>query len=165
VVAIEDGSFGWDADNLLFRNINLKVHQGELVVIHGAVGQGKSSLCSILLGEMVKTNGSVFVGGQVAYFSQQPWIQNTTIRENILFGKPYDRTKYDKVIDACALAKDMASFPAGDRTEIGAKGLNLSGGQKARVSLARACYSDADVFILDSPLSAVDAIVSSEIFR
>ncbi|CAK4737565.1 unnamed protein product, partial [Aphanomyces euteiches] len=140
-------------------------HQGELVVIHGAVGQGKSSLCSILLGEMVKTNGSVFVGGQVAYFSQQPWIQNTTIRENILFGKPYDRTKYDKVIDACALAKDMASFPAGDRTEIGAKGLNLSGGQKARVSLARACYSDADVFILDSPLSAVDAIVSSEIFR
>ncbi|KAF0732486.1 hypothetical protein Ae201684_010475 [Aphanomyces euteiches] len=165
VVSIEDGSFGWDADNLLFRNINLKVHQGELVVIHGAVGQGKSSLCSILLGEMVKTNGSVFVGGQVAYFSQQPWIQNTTIRENILFGKPYDRTKYDKVIDACALAKDMASFPAGDRTEIGAKGLNLSGGQKARVSLARACYSDADVFILDSPLSAVDAIVSSEIFR
>ncbi|CAK4107440.1 unnamed protein product, partial [Aphanomyces euteiches] len=165
VVAIEDGSFGWDADNLLFRNINLKVHQGELVVIHGAVGQGKSSLCSILLGEMVKTNGSVFVGGQVAYFSQQPWIQNTTIRENILFGKPYDRTKYDKVIDACALAKDMASFPAGDRTEIGAKGLNLSGGQKARVSLARACYSNADVFILDSPLSAVDAIVSSEIFR
>ncbi|KAH9119892.1 hypothetical protein AeMF1_007675, partial [Aphanomyces euteiches] len=165
VVAIEDGSFGWDADNLLFRNINLKVHQGELVVIHGAVGQGKSSLCSILLGEMVKTNGSVFVGGQVAYFSQQPWIQNTTIRENILFGKPYDRTKYDKVIDACALAKDMASFPAGDRTEIEAKGLNLSGGQKARVSLARACYSDADVFILDSPLSAVDAIVSSEIFR
>ncbi|CAK4727895.1 unnamed protein product, partial [Aphanomyces euteiches] len=165
VVSIEDGSFGWDADNLLFRNINLKVHQGELVVIHGAVGQGKSSLCSILLGEMVKTNGSVFVCGQVAYFSQQPWIQNTTIRENILFGKPYDRTKYDKVIDACALAKDMASFPAGDRTEIGAKGLNLSGGQKARVSLARACYSDADVFILDSPLSAVDAIVSSEIFR
>ncbi|KAG9409753.1 hypothetical protein AC1031_020065 [Aphanomyces cochlioides] len=141
------------------------IEDGELVVIHGAVGQGKSSLCSILLGEMVKTNGSVFVGGQVAYFSQQPWIQNTTIRENILFGKPYDRTKYQKVIDACALAKDIASFPAGDRTEIGAKGLNLSGGQKARVSLARACYSDADVFILDSPLSAVDAIVSSEIFR
>ncbi|RHY46062.1 hypothetical protein DYB30_005864 [Aphanomyces astaci] len=165
VVAIEAGSFGWDAASPLFTNVNLRVAKGELVVVHGAVGQGKSSLCSILLGEMDKYAGSVFVGGDVAFFGQQPWIQNTTIRENILFGKPYDRVKYAKVVDACALTNDMASFPAGDRTEIGAKGLNLSGGQKARVSLARACYSDADIFILDSPLSAVDAIVASEIFK
>ncbi|KAH9180111.1 hypothetical protein AeNC1_017245, partial [Aphanomyces euteiches] len=92
------------------------------------------------------------------------WIQNLTIRENILFGKPYDREKYNRVIEACALTKDLSLFAAGDRAEIGQKGINLSGGQKARVCLARACYSDADIFILDSPLSAVDAIVQNEIF-
>ncbi|OQR85427.1 multidrug resistance-associated protein 1 [Achlya hypogyna] len=164
VVDIDDGTFGWDKETPLFRNINLKVKKGELVVVHGAVGQGKSSLCSILLGEMHKAGGSVFVGGRVAYFAQQSWIQNTTIRENILFGKPYDRALYRKVLDACALTSDLAALPAGDRTEIGQKGINLSGGQKARISLARACYSDADIFLLDSPLSAVDAIVASEIF-
>ncbi|KAF0697304.1 Aste57867_11998 [Aphanomyces stellatus] len=165
VVAIENGSFGWDHANPLFKKVDLRVRRGDFVIVHGAVGQGKSSLCSILLGEMEKYAGHVFVGGSVAYFSQQAWIQNTTIRENILFGKPYDRTKYNKIVEACALTNDMSSFPAGDRTEIGQKGLNLSGGQKARVALARACYSDADIFILDSPLSAVDAIVASEIFR
>ncbi|ETW03768.1 hypothetical protein H310_05134 [Aphanomyces invadans] len=164
VVAIESGHFGWDDHTPFFKNINLKVRQGEFVVVHGAVGAGKSSLCSILLGEMHKTGGTVFVGGDVAYFSQQPWIQHTTVRENILFGRPYDRVKYQAVVDACALTADMASFPAGDRAEIGPKGLNLSGGQKARISLARACYSDADIYILDSPLSAVDAIVAKEIF-
>ncbi|KAH9110232.1 hypothetical protein AeMF1_014899 [Aphanomyces euteiches] len=87
-----------------------------------------------------------------------------TIRENILFGLPYDRVKYNKVIEACALEKDLTLFAAGDRTEIGTKGVNVSGGQKARISLARACYSDADIYILDSPLSAVDAIVQNEIF-
>ncbi|OQR95746.1 ABC transporter-MRP, partial [Thraustotheca clavata] len=107
---------------------------------------------------------SVFIGGKIAYFSQQPWIQNLTIRDNILFGKPYDRKKYNSVLEACALTKDLCLFAAGDRTEIGQKGVNLSGGQKARISLARACYSDADIFVLDSPLSAVDAIVQNEIF-
>ncbi|KAF0696310.1 Aste57867_12924 [Aphanomyces stellatus] len=168
VVAIEDGSFGWSRDVAtsppLFQNINLKIRDGEFVVVHGAVGQGKSSLCSILLGDMLKLSGTVFVGGNVAYFAQQPWIQHTSVRENILFGLPYDRVKYQKVVDACALTKDFATFPAGDRAEIGPKGLNLSGGQKARVGLARACYSDADILILDSPLSAVDAIVANEIF-
>ncbi|RHY33724.1 hypothetical protein DYB32_001466, partial [Aphanomyces invadans] len=142
----------------------LTVQRGEFVVVHGSVGEGKSSLCAALLGEMDKYEGTVFVGGRVAYFSQQAWIQNMTIRENILFGKPYDRVKYANVLEACALTKDLALFAAGDRTEIGQKGVNLSGGQKARISLARACYSDADIFILDSPLSAVDAIVQNEIF-
>ncbi|KAF0708936.1 hypothetical protein As57867_006140, partial [Aphanomyces stellatus] len=114
---------------------------------------------------MDKYEGSVFVGGRVAYFAQQSWIQNATIRENILFAKPYDAVKYRKVLDACALTKDMDSFPAGDRTEIGLKGVNLSGGQKARVSLARACYSDADIFVFDAPLSALDAIVANEVFQ
>ncbi|KAF0694543.1 Aste57867_14583 [Aphanomyces stellatus] len=162
---IDGGSFGWTSDAPpLYRDWNMTVKRGELAVVSGAVGEGKSSLCSALLGEMDKTAGTVFVGGSVAYFSQQAWIQNMTVRENILFGKPYDRTKYNKVIEACALTKDLAAFPAGDRTEIGQKGVNVSGGQKARISLARACYSDADILILDSPLSAVDAIVQNEIF-
>ncbi|KAF0690852.1 hypothetical protein As57867_017739, partial [Aphanomyces stellatus] len=163
-IAVEHASFGWDKTKPLFEDVNLTIQRGDFVVVHGSVGEGKSSLCAALLGEMDKFGGSVFIGGQVAYFSQQAWIQNTTVRENILFGKPYDRTKYNKVLEACALTKDLKLFSAGDRTEIGQKGVNLSGGQKARISLARACYSDADIFILDSPLSAVDAIVQNEIF-
>ncbi|CAK4776766.1 unnamed protein product, partial [Aphanomyces euteiches] len=164
VVALEDASIGWDPEKPLFKNANLTVKHGEFVVIHGSVGEGKSSLCAAFLGEMAKFSGNNFVGGRIAYFSQQSWIQNLTIRENILFGKPYDREKYNRVIEACALTKDLSLFAAGDRAEIGQKGINLSGGQKTRVCLARACYSDADIFILDSPLSAVDAIVQNEIF-
>ncbi|RLN96733.1 hypothetical protein DYB28_008289, partial [Aphanomyces astaci] len=138
-ICVDNCSFGWDAGKPLFKDVNLTVKRGELVIVHGSVGEGKSSLCAALLGEMDKFgDGTVFVGGQVAYFSQQAWIQNMTIH--------------------------LALFSAGDRTEIGQKGVNLSGGQKARISLARACYSDADIFILDSPLSAVDAIVQNEIF-
>ncbi|KAF0687327.1 Aste57867_20937 [Aphanomyces stellatus] len=162
-VAVAHATFGWDTKPL-FEDVSLTIHRGELVVVHGAVGQGKSSLCLALLGEMPRTHGSVFLGGRVAYVSQQPWIQHMTIRDNILFGQPFDRTKYNRVVDACALTTDLALFPDGDRTEIGLKGVNLSGGQKARISLARACYSDADIFILDAPLAAVDAIVQQEIF-
>ncbi|KAF0713899.1 hypothetical protein As57867_004154, partial [Aphanomyces stellatus] len=164
VVAVDHATIGWDETKPLFEDVNLTIKQGEFVVVHGAVGEGKSSICAALLGEMDKFEGSIFVGGRVAYYSQQAWIQNMTIRENILFGKPYDRVKYNRVLEACALTKDLALFAAGDRTEIGQKGVNLSGGQKARISLARACYSDADIYILDSPLSAVDAIVQNEIF-
>ncbi|OQS04163.1 ATP-binding Cassette (ABC) Superfamily [Thraustotheca clavata] len=165
-IVVQDGTFGWNGlDNPLFRNINLTIKKGEFVVVHGIVGEGKSSLIAALLGEMQKASKSiVYLGGDVAYFSQQPWIQNMTIRENILFGRPYDRKKYTRVLEACALVKDLALFPAGDRTEIGQKGVNISGGQKARIGLARACYSDADIFLLDSPLSAVDAIVQNDIF-
>ncbi|KAG9403120.1 hypothetical protein AC1031_006664 [Aphanomyces cochlioides] len=163
-IAVEDASIGWNADKPLFKNSNLTIKNGEFVVVHGSVGEGKSSLCAALLCEMAKFNGNIFIAGRVAYCSQQSWIQNLTIRENILFGKPYDREKYNRVIEACALVKDLSLFAGGDRSEIRQKGINLSGGQKARVCLARACYSDADIFILDSPLSAVDAIVQNEIF-
>ncbi|CAK4895766.1 unnamed protein product [Aphanomyces euteiches] len=163
-VALEDASIGWDTEKPLFKNVNLTIKHGDFVVIHGSVGEGKSSLCAAFLGEMAKFSGNIFVGGRIAYFSQQTWIQNLTIRENILFGKPYDREKYNRVIQAWALTKDLSLFAADDRAEIGQKGINLSGGQKARVCLARACYSDADIFILDSPLSAVDAIVQNKIF-
>ncbi|TMW67024.1 hypothetical protein Poli38472_012140 [Pythium oligandrum] len=164
MVEIKDGSFGWTMDTPVLKNVNIQVKKGDLVVVHGAVGSGKSSLCSALLGEMDKLSGSVFVRGRVAYYSQQTWIQNMTIRDNILFGKAYDEKKYQQVLIACGLLPDLAQFQAGDSTEIGERGINLSGGQKARLCLARACYSDADVFILDSPLAAVDAVVRSEIF-
>ncbi|TMW67923.1 hypothetical protein Poli38472_007595 [Pythium oligandrum] len=165
IVAIQNATFAWDNDTPILKNVNLNVHAGDFLVIHGPVGCGKSSLCAALLGDMNKTSGGVYVGGSVAYCSQQAWIQHMTVRDNILFGRPYDRKKYEKVLEACALTKDLQSLPAGDRTEIGERGVNLSGGQKARVALARACYSDASVFILDAPLSAVDAIVQNEIFE
>ncbi|OQR80523.1 ATP-binding Cassette (ABC) Superfamily, partial [Thraustotheca clavata] len=113
VIEVIDGSFGYDAEKPLFSNLNWSVKLGELVVIHGAVGEGKSSLCNILLGEMDKYAGSVAVNGRIAYFAQQPWIQNMTIRENILFGLPYDRKKYNAVLEACALSKDLSLFAAG----------------------------------------------------
>ncbi|RHY66749.1 hypothetical protein DYB34_005380 [Aphanomyces astaci] len=163
-IQISNGSFGWEKESPLFKNLQWSVRRGEFVVVHGAVGSGKSSLCSILLGEMDKYDGAVVVAGRVAYFGQQSWIQNASIRHNIVFGRPYDRVRYRHVLDACGLLNDVAGFPAKDRTEIGLKGVNLSGGQKARVSLARACYADADVYILDAPLAAVDAIVANEIF-
>ncbi|POM72838.1 ABC Superfamily, partial [Phytophthora palmivora] len=164
-IVIENGTFAWNenADPVL-TDINLTVKKGDLVVVYGPVGSGKSSLCSALLGEMEKARGKVSVNGKVAYYSQQPWIQNMTIRENIVFGHAYDHIKYQQVLDVCGLVPDLHQFSGGDETEIGQKGINLSGGQKARVSLARACYSDAEVFILDSPLAAVDAVVQSEIF-
>ncbi|KAF0701401.1 Aste57867_8103 [Aphanomyces stellatus] len=166
VIAICDATVGWEEATPLFRHLDLVVKRGEFVVVAGAVGQGKSTLCAALLGETATypCAGSIFVGGHVAYFSQQPWLQHLTIRDNILFGLPYDQDKYSRVLDACALTQDLVLFPAGDQTQIGQKGVTLSGGQKARVSLARACYSNADIFILDSPLSAVDAIVANEIF-
>ncbi|GMF36683.1 unnamed protein product [Phytophthora fragariaefolia] len=164
VMAIQDGTFGRTTEAALLSEVNLTVKQGDLVIVHGSVGSGKSSLCSALLGEMNKLTGNVFVRGRVAYYSQQTWIQNMTIRENILFGLPYDKEKYSGVIAACGLLPDLKQFPGGDATEIGQKGVNLSGGQKARVCLARACYSDADILLLDSPLAAVDAIVQSQIF-
>ncbi|TMW67960.1 hypothetical protein Poli38472_007632 [Pythium oligandrum] len=165
IVSVENATFGWDESSMVLRDVNLEIKPGEFYVVHGTVGCGKSSLCSALLGEMIKKSGQVYVGGTVAYCSQQAWIQNMTVRENILFGKPYDRKKYEKVLDACALTKDLASLASGDQTEIGERGVNVSGGQKARIALARACYSDASIYILDSPLSAVDAIVQNEIFN
>ncbi|KAF8561375.1 hypothetical protein P879_07964 [Paragonimus westermani] len=131
----------------------------------GSVGSGKSSLLHALLGDMERLNGCVNVKGSVAYVSQQPWIFNATLRDNILFLKPYEPVRYEKVIKACGLTPDLQILPNGDATEIGDKGINLSGGQKQRVSLARACYADADVYLLDDPLSAVDAHVGMHLLN
>ncbi|KAJ2750195.1 hypothetical protein GGI19_005245, partial [Coemansia pectinata] len=164
-VQVTDGSFSWSSKELaILDNINFSALSGEHLAIVGRVGSGKSSLLSALLGDMRKERGKVVLCGQIAYVPQQPWIMNATLRSNILFGLKYDESFYNRVIDACALRPDLEMLTAGDMTEIGEKGINLSGGQKARVSLARAVYARADVYILDDPLSAVDAHVARHLF-
>nr|XP_046232339.1 ATP-binding cassette sub-family C member 3 isoform X3 [Scatophagus argus] len=164
-VTVVNGKFTWaKEDPPVLHNINVMVPQGSLLAVVGHVGCGKSSLISALLGEMEKLEGEVSIRGSVAYVPQQAWIQNATLRDNILFGRPYNEQKYCCVLEACALTPDLEVLPGGDMTEIGEKGINLSGGQRQRVSLARALYSDADVYLLDDPLSAVDAHVAKHIF-
>ncbi|XP_077359163.1 ATP-binding cassette sub-family C member 3 isoform X2 [Festucalex cinctus] len=164
-VAVVNGKFTWaKEDSPVLHDINVLVPQGSLLAVVGHVGCGKSSLISALLGEMEKLEGEVSIRGSVAYVPQQAWIQNATLRDNILFGKAYNEQKYRCVLEACALTPDLQVLPGGDMTEIGEKGINLSGGQRQRVSLARALYSHADVYLLDDPLSAVDAHVSKHIF-
>ncbi|XP_022599128.1 canalicular multispecific organic anion transporter 2 isoform X2 [Seriola dumerili] len=164
-VTVVNGKFSWAReDPPVLHSINVMVPQGSLLAVVGHVGCGKSSLISALLGEMEKLEGEVSIRGSMAYVPQQAWIQNATLRDNILFGKPYNEQKYRCVLEACALTPDLEVLPGGDMTEIGEKGINLSGGQRQRVSLARALYSDADVYLLDDPLSAVDAHVSKHIF-
>eukprot|EP00095_Tigriopus_kingsejongensis_P005628 maker-scaffold335_size202896-snap-gene-1.27 protein:Tk05628 transcript:maker-scaffold335_size202896-snap-gene-1.27-mRNA-1 annotation:"multidrug resistance-associated protein 1 isoform x3" len=165
-VKITNGIFSWGkSEPTVLHDITLEIPKGSLTAVVGTVGSGKSSLISALLGEMEKEQGSVNVVGQVAYVPQQAWMQNATVENNILFGKPINQKKYKEIVDACALASDLDILPGGDQTEIGEKGINLSGGQKQRVSLARACYSNADVYLLDDPLSAVDSHVGKHIFE
>ncbi|KAF3708249.1 Canalicular multispecific organic anion transporter 1 [Channa argus] len=164
-VTVCDGSFAWDREAApLLKNVSLDIKPGRLVAVVGAVGAGKSSLISALLGEMHSTKGFINIQGSLAYVPQQAWIQNATLRDNILFGCPNEESRLQQVIEACALAPDLELLPGGDLTEIGEKGINLSGGQKQRVSLARAAYSQADIYLLDDPLSAVDSHVGKHLF-
>ncbi|EFJ21278.1 ATP-binding cassette transporter, subfamily C, member 23, cluster Ib, SmABCC23 [Selaginella moellendorffii] len=135
----------------------MQIQKGILAGLIGKVGSGKSSLLYGILEELKLTQGSLFVEGNIAYSPQQPWILNDTMRNNIVFGSIFDNKRYDNVVAACALNHDISMLPNGSDTEIGERGVNLSGGQKARVSLARACYSTAPIILLDDPLSAVDA--------
>ncbi|KNZ81013.1 Multidrug resistance-associated protein 1 [Termitomyces sp. J132] len=145
------------------KNLKLCVPKGSFVAIVGHVGSGKSSVLQSVIGEMRRTRGKVVLGGTVAYVPQTAWIRNATLRENVLFGREDDETRFREVIKACHLERDLEMLPHGEKTEIGEKGINLSGGQKARVSLARAAYSDSDIVLLDDPLSAVDAYVGKGI--
>ncbi|KAG0084918.1 hypothetical protein BGZ92_009462 [Podila epicladia] len=147
------------------RNINLSLMPRTLTAIVGRVGQGKSSLLSAIIGEMYKLEGTITVRDRIAYVPQQAWIFNATLRDNVLFGRAYDQERYRLVISACGLEPDLAILPGGDMTEIGERGINLSGGQKQRVSLARAAYQDADIYLLDDPLSAVDAHVDQHLWQ
>uniref|UniRef100_A0A6B2KWH8 Uncharacterized protein n=1 Tax=Arcella intermedia TaxID=1963864 RepID=A0A6B2KWH8_9EUKA len=164
-VVVEGASFEWKPGSKTLRGINLKIKSGQLVAVVGEVGAGKSSLLMSLLGEMPQINGKLSVHGSIAYVTQQAWIKNATIKDNILFGMDYHKKRYNSVLKSCQLLKDLDVLPAGHMTEIGEKGINLSGGQKQRISLARAVYSDSDVYFLDDPLSAVDAHVGKAIFN
>ncbi|KAL0721101.1 hypothetical protein Bca4012_035700 [Brassica carinata] len=167
-ISIRNGFFSWDAkgDRPTLSNINLDVPLGSLVAVVGSTGEGKTSLISAILGELPATSDAmVTLRGSVAYVPQVSWIFNATVRDNILFGSPFDRERYERVLDVTALKHDLELLPGGDLTEIGERGVNISGGQKQRVSMARAVYSNSDVFIFDDPLSALDAHVGQQVFE
>ncbi|NXP41332.1 MRP3 protein, partial [Leiothrix lutea] len=164
-ISVRNATFSWGKElKPTLKDINMLIPSGSLVAIVGHVGCGKSSLVSALLGEMEKLEGEVAVKGSVAYVPQQAWIQNATLKDNILFGQAPNEEKYQNALEVCALKTDLEVLPGGDQTEIGEKGINLSGGQRQRVSLARAVYSSSDIFLLDDPLSAVDSHVAKHIF-
>nr|KAF6427058.1 ATP binding cassette subfamily C member 4 [Rousettus aegyptiacus] len=167
IVHVQDFTTFWDKslETPTLQGLSFTVRPGELLAVVGPVGAGKSSLLSAVLGELSPSQGLVSVHGRIAYVSQQPWVFSGTVRSNILFGKKYEKERYKKVIQACALKKDLELLEDGDLTMIGDRGTTLSGGQKARVNLARAVYQDADIYLLDDPLSAVDAEVGRHLFQ
>ncbi|VTJ83520.1 Hypothetical predicted protein [Marmota monax] len=165
-IGFTNASFSWDKTGIpVLKDLNMKIPEGALVAIVGHVGSGKSSVLSAILGEMQKLTGVVQRKGSVAYVSQQAWIQNCILQENILFGSIMQKQFYERILEACALLPDLEQLPNGDQTEIGERGVNISGGQKQRVSLARAVYSGADIYLLDDPLSAVDVHVGKQLFE
>ncbi|CAI4226268.1 unnamed protein product [Auanema sp. JU1783] len=151
-------------DVVAVRNVDLSASKGQLVAVVGPVGAGKSSLLYTLLGEARGVNGTLSMSGRIAYCSQDSWIFSGTVRDNILFDQSFDEARYRKAIDYSALSNDIAQLPHGDATTVGDRGTSLSGGQKARIALARALYSDGDIYLLDDPLSAVDAAVGRFLF-
>uniref|UniRef100_A0A4W2CZ23 Cystic fibrosis transmembrane conductance regulator n=1 Tax=Bos indicus x Bos taurus TaxID=30522 RepID=A0A4W2CZ23_BOBOX len=167
MVDMQDFTAFWDEelDSPTLKGISFTVRLGELLTVVGPVGAGKSSLLRALLGELPPSQGKVSVHGRIAYVSQQPWVFPGTVRSNILFGKKYEEERYEEVIKACALEEDLQNLKEKDLTVIGDGGTPLSEGQKARVSLARAVYQDADIYLLDDPLSAVDPRVSRHLFE
>jgi ATP-binding cassette, subfamily C (CFTR/MRP), member 1 len=159
----DDSSETTQTEPFKIQDIELSIGKKELIAVIGTVGSGKSSLLAALAGDMRKISGKVHMAGTRAFCPQYAWIQNATLKENILFGKPYKTKWYNSVIDACALRPDLDILPAADQTEIGERGITLSGGQKQRLNIARAIYFDADIVLMDDPLSAVDAHVGRHI--
>ncbi|EFA04472.2 putative multidrug resistance-associated protein lethal(2)03659-like Protein [Tribolium castaneum] len=163
-IEFDNTSGAWNSDSLTLQNLDLFIPQGTLCAIVGPVGAGKSSILQMLLGELPPITGSIKVGGKISYASQEPWLFAATVRNNILFGREYDRALYREVVKVCALERDFKQFPQGDRTVVGERGVSLSGGQRARINLARAVYRGGDVYLLDDPLSAVDTHVGRHLF-
>ncbi|KAF9438262.1 hypothetical protein BGZ76_008903, partial [Entomortierella beljakovae] len=162
---VTDASYSWYKNSPpAISDINLALKKDCILSIIGRVGSGKSSLIAALCGDLERVSGEIRIRGSVAFVPQQAWIMNDTLRANIVFGNTYDPAYYQKTIEACCLQQDFDMLLGGDMTEIGERGINLSGGQKARISLARAVYSRADVYLFDDPLSAVDAHVGRSIF-
>lgn len=166
-IRVDGAMLSWNPDESkpTLRDINLVVRRGEKVAVCGAIGSGKSTLLHSILGEIPKLHGSVQVSGSIAYVAQTAWIQTGSVRDNILFGMPFDEARYRSTLRACALEQDIQNFSHGDLTEIGERGINMSGGQKQRIQLARAVYNDADVYLLDDPFSAVDAQTAATLFH
>lgn len=166
-IQIQGGIFSWNPDSSspTIRGLDVQIERGMRVAVCGTVGSGKSSLLSCILGEIPKISGSVSLSGTKAYVPQSPWIQSGKIKDAILFGKQMDNIRYNSVLEACALKKDLELFPYGDETDIGERGINLSGGQKQRIQIARALYEDVDIYIFDDPFSAVDAHTGKHIFQ
>ncbi|RYP62981.1 hypothetical protein DL770_009486 [Monosporascus sp. CRB-9-2] len=192
LVSFDNASIAWpsdsteeDPDRFVLRDVTVTFPKGELSVVSGKTGSGKSLMLAAILGEVDIMDGSLsvprapplnerhdsqahrgnwIIPEAIAYVAQIPWIENATVKDNILFGLPYDEYRYKKTIEVCALTKDLEMFTDGDNTEIGANGINLSGGQKWRITLARAIYSRAGILVLDDIFSAVDAHVGRHIF-
>lgn len=166
-IVFKDLSAKWAADgnddNLCDINIDLTSNQ--LVAVIGPVGSGKSSLVSVILKEIQLTKGSLDMNGNISYASQEPWLFYGSVRENILFGEPYDKRRYAEVVRVCSLKSDFLLLPYGDKTLVGDRGTGLSGGQRARINLARCIYRKADIYLLDDPLSAVDANVGRSLYQ
>ncbi|KAK6864431.1 ABC transporter [Apiospora arundinis] len=156
-IQFSNASLSWPGmHDCVLSNLNLRFSTG-LTVVYGQVGAGKTALLQGILGELDrKTGGAVLPTQMIGYCAQAPWLQNMSIRENILFCAPYEPERYRKVLEACALTQDLAGFKHGDLTDIGEGGVGLSGGQKARVALARAVYSQSQILLLDDPLAPLD---------
>ncbi|KAL0487917.1 hypothetical protein AKO1_015179 [Acrasis kona] len=163
-VMFENASFSYKDTEVLLHDLTFHVKEGELNGVLGQVGTGKSNLIMAILGQMHIKSGSYQVGKNISYVPQTPWVQNGTIRDNITFGKAFDKERYDRVVYACCLVRDFEIMPEGDLTMLSDRGQNLSGGQKQRLALARACYHESDIYLLDSPLSAVDQHTCIHIF-
>ncbi|GKZ18500.1 hypothetical protein AbraIFM66951_003380 [Aspergillus brasiliensis] len=169
ILEVIDGEFGWQEDQeSLVKNINMKVHRASLTVVVGPVASGKSTLCKGLLGETPVARGQVLIDtleGGIGYCDQTPFLFNQTVRENIIGFSPYDATRYAEVIDVCLLAHDLSLLPSGDDTLVGSQGIGMSGGQKLRVSLARALYAPSSLLVLDDIFSGLDADTEEQIFH
>ncbi|XP_023170245.2 probable multidrug resistance-associated protein lethal(2)03659 isoform X2 [Drosophila hydei] len=157
----------WDSEHVepILDDINMQLKKQQLVAVIGPVGAGKSSLIQAILGELRAEAGEVKLNGRCSYAAQEPWLFCASVRDNILFGQPLDRQRYRTVVKMCALERDFELLDQGDKTIVGERGASLSGGQKARISLARAVYRKADVYLLDDPLSAVDTHVGRHLFE
>ncbi|GJQ86167.1 hypothetical protein Trydic_g13444 [Trypoxylus dichotomus] len=164
-IEVQNVNGRWTEESGILSEITFKVPAGKLCALIGPVGAGKSSTLQLLLGELPVESGQIKVGGSISYASQEAWLFGSTVRGNILFGKEFDRNVYNKVVQACALEKDFKQFPHGDNTLVGERGVSLSGGQRARINLARAVYRSADIYLLDDPLSAVDTHVGKHLFE
>ncbi|KAJ3656111.1 hypothetical protein Zmor_015210 [Zophobas morio] len=165
-IYLDQASVKWvsTSTDYILNDVNVNVGPTQLVSVIGPVGSGKTTLLHVIMKELSLLKGTLDVGGTISYASQEPWLFGGSIKQNILFGQIMDMKRYKEVVRACALDRDFSLFPYGDRTIVGERGMMLSGGQKARINLARAMYKDADIYLLDDPLSAVDTHVGKQLF-